>query len=81
MLLFDLSKESIIFDNKLLYWFHFLQTQILESTIIMIGTKTDKLEKKISSSKFRKDYQKLNEKLSEINQGKLVFKFFNLLYF
>ena len=45
LLLFDCSKPDIIGENKLLYWFHFLQTQIgPTSPVILVATKVDKLK-------------------------------------
>jgi GTPase SAR1 family protein len=44
LLLFDSSKQDIIRENKLLYWFHFLQTQIgYTCPVILIATKIDKI--------------------------------------
>jgi GTPase SAR1 family protein len=69
LLLFDCSKQDIIVENKLLNWFHFLQTQIGSKTrIIMVATKIDKLKIFFQSN--------LKKKLNEINIGKFFYKFF-----
>jgi hypothetical protein len=58
--LFDCSKGDIIGENKLLYWFHFLQTQIgSKSPIIMVGTKIDKIS----------IFKSTEEKVLQINDG------------
>eukprot|EP01091_Cochliopodium_minus_P008760 TRINITY_DN2038_c0_g1_i1.p1 TRINITY_DN2038_c0_g1~~TRINITY_DN2038_c0_g1_i1.p1 ORF type:complete len:1330 (-),score=374.41 TRINITY_DN2038_c0_g1_i1:37-3537(-) len=76
LLLFDCSKEidKIISDNKLLYWFHFLQTQVKnQNTILLIATKFDELLMKFSTvsifNRITVDYEKVNEHMSKINKG------------
>ena len=73
LLLFDCSfeLEELISKNKLIYWLHFLQTQIgKEASFILIGTKLDVLENKFKSYLGFINQQKLNERLIEINDGK-----------
>ena len=72
LLLFDCSfeLEELISKNKLVYWLHFLQTQIgKEASFILIGTKLDVLENKFKKLGFL-NQQKLNERLIEINNRK-----------
>ena len=83
MILFDLSLEldEIIQNNKLVYWFHFLQTQVgNDARYILIGTKSDVLQNKLSNSFLGVDPKKLNERFNEINQSKKKKKI-NLIYF
>ena len=69
LLLFDYSVdlEEIISKNKLLYWFHFLQTQVgKNSPVILIATKVDILQDKF----FFKKEKKTKSSLKSINTGK-----------
>ena len=55
LLLFDYSIEinELISKNKLLYWFHFIQSQIgINSSIILIATKLDLLQYKFKKGMF-----------------------------
>ena len=67
LLLFDCSKKDIIGENKLLYWFHFLQTQIgSKSPVILVATKIDLIKKSNS---------KKEDKVLKINNGNDLFSF------
>jgi len=71
--LFDCSfeLEELISKNKLVYWLHFLQTQVgKEASFILIGTKLDNLENKFKNLFGKIDQQQLNKRLVEINKGK-----------
>ena len=67
LLLFDCSKQDIIGENKLLYWFHFLQTQIgSTSPVILIATKVDQLSKQsYLLSKFKERINNINTTLKD----------------
>ena len=72
-MLFDCSLEvdKIINENKLLYWFHFLQSQVNpDNSVILVGTKMDQL------GKIQKDQKLLEKRLQEINEGKKKKKFY-----
>ena len=67
MLLFDCSKEDIVGQNKLLYWFHFLQTQVgPKSPVILVATKIDKIS----------FFHSLSSKIQETNQSKQLIDHF-----
>jgi hypothetical protein len=84
MLLFDcsLEVEEIVKENNLLYWFHFLQTQIGDkSPVIIIATKFDVLWNKFS---FNHSYfdnslnlEKITQHINHINQSKDFFFLMN----
>ena len=70
ILLFDCSieLEKIVTQNKLLYWFHFLQTLCnvgKDSPIILVGTKVDVLEQNFG---FFEREAKVKQRMCEINE-------------
>ena len=76
ILLFDCSLplNKLVQDNKLLYWFHFLQTQAgRDASVILIGTKLDLLQKEFWF--FDRDL-KTKERLQEISIGNIFQIFF-----
>ena len=79
LLLFDISIdiEKIISENRLVYWFHFLQISLKNERcpVLLIGTKFDEfLKKNVTENSSKVDMNKVNEKLREINKG--IKKFF-----
>ena len=67
LIFFDCSVDlkDIIHQNKLLYWFHFINTQVGRGTsIILIATKLDLLEKQFEK---REKEKKTRERLKRIN--------------
>ena len=82
--MFDISKKDIIGDNKLLYWFHFLQTQVgSTSPILLVATKIDVLKKQFYLSfSFTKCVLEKNESKKKIDYDfvlTLKFFFFHLV--
>eukprot|EP01091_Cochliopodium_minus_P008761 TRINITY_DN2038_c0_g2_i1.p1 TRINITY_DN2038_c0_g2~~TRINITY_DN2038_c0_g2_i1.p1 ORF type:complete len:804 (-),score=252.31 TRINITY_DN2038_c0_g2_i1:749-3160(-) len=82
LLLFDCSLDlrNIINKNKLLYWFHFLQTQIGDATVILIATKLDLLFKNLQSENkeetMKQRLNTINDMISkEIEKNKIILKF------
>jgi hypothetical protein len=58
----------IISENKLLYWFHFLQSQVGEkSPVILIATKLDLYYKREKEKKNKVDLQ---ERITQIDKSK-----------
>ena len=78
MLLFDCSLEldQIFSKNKLLYWFHFLQTQIGEANVILIATKIDILQKKLQNQQIEYRLEKINQLIAlEIKKNNIKLQF------
>ena len=68
MLLFDCSYDlkEILSKNKLLYWLHFLQTQVeSNANVILIGTKYDILYGMLKNG--------TEQRLNDIDKGKYFF--------
>ena len=73
LLLFDLSKDvhRVVSENKLLYWLHFLETQIGRDTkVVLLGTKLDLLEQKFGfferESKTKQRLEQINEEIKRV---------------
>ena len=72
MIVFDCSVDlnQIINQNKLVYWFNFLEKQVeIENKVLLVATKFDLLQKQFSNIFGFIDQKKLIERLLRIHNG------------